>query len=61
MAFIRTQLILQTVLLLFLTVISMSPVYAVDDIVGTWTLVSITTEDTDSGEIAQSNAQRQSA
>ena len=51
MIFIRS--IIQTVLLLLAAAVAAPQVFARDGIVGTWNLVSITTETTDTGEVAQ--------
>ena len=44
---------IQTVLLLLAAAVAVSQVFAGDGIVGKWNLVSISTENTDSGEITQ--------
>ena len=51
MVFIRS--FIQTVLLLLAAATVVPQVFAGEGIVGTWNLVSITTENTDTGEVAQ--------
>ena len=51
MVFIRS--FIQTLLLLLAAAVAVPQVFAGDDIVGTWNLVSITTETTESGEVTQ--------